>query len=91
MGLKEKYMSYATGHNSFTSQYLLNIYIILQIMYNKLWKYNFYKHGSYLLMLFYCPVLWANFLCHWRLCAWIMYYVELPWGQCDNTDQPAWG
>jgi hypothetical protein len=32
-------MSYATGHNSFTSQYLLNIRIhllqILQIMYNK--------------------------------------------------------
>jgi hypothetical protein len=24
---KEKYTSYATGHNSFTSQYLLNIYI----------------------------------------------------------------
>jgi hypothetical protein len=38
-------MSYATGHNAFTSQYLLNIYIfiyllrILQIMYNKcVWK-----------------------------------------------------
>jgi hypothetical protein len=30
-------MSYATGHNSFTSHYLLNIYLLqtLQIMYNK--------------------------------------------------------
>jgi hypothetical protein len=34
---KNEYMSYATGHNSFTSQYLLDIYIYcrLQIMYNK--------------------------------------------------------
>jgi hypothetical protein len=33
-------MSNATGHNSFMSQYLLNIYIlqILQIMYNKFVK-----------------------------------------------------
>jgi hypothetical protein len=36
---KKRIMSYATGHNSFTSQYLLNIAThllqILQIMYNK--------------------------------------------------------
>jgi hypothetical protein len=31
---RKEYKSYATGHKLFTTQYLLNIYI-LQIMYNK--------------------------------------------------------
>jgi hypothetical protein len=47
----------------------------------------FFKHSSCLLKLFYCPVLWTDILCYWRLCAWIMY-VELPWWRSDNIDHP---
>ena len=57
-------MSYATGHNSFTSQYLLNIYIYstLQIMYNKCVKKmgteigNKGLHSYYMYVIILCTI-----------------------------------